>query len=230
VQSEVIVTAVGDAVPRQTLADLIYERIRLAIFSGELKAGTELNQVDLARQYGASRVPVREALRRLQAERLLVANPFQRFVVSVLSPSQVLELHDIRTELEVFALRQAAAQPEAVRAERIAAAEGIVGAMSATMSTEQWLRSDRDFHLALNGPDTAVAGMIEDLRDRVHRYLHLAGTSPRRAENVLDEHAAIVRALRGGDPTKIETAIRVHVDRTRDILEHAMREATSPPD
>lgn len=212
----------SDAVPRQTLADIIYERIRAAIFSGGLPAGTELNQVDLARQYGASRVPVREALRRLQAERLLSANPFQRYVVSVLSPQQVLELHDIRTALEVFALQQTISLPEDALERRLATAVEIASTMSSEMGLEEWLRADRRFHAALNGPETAVAGMIEDLRDRVHRFLLLDARSPRRSEDVLSEHAAIVKAIRLGDPTKIETAIRVHVDHTRDLLEQAM--------
>src|SRR5215469_14260267 len=77
-------------VTRQTLAD-----------------GTELKQLELAERLGVSRVPVREALRRLQAEHLVQGNPFHRFVVTSLTTEQVIELIDLREELEVFALKRA---------------------------------------------------------------------------------------------------------------------------
>lgn len=214
--------AAAEQVPRQTLVDGVYARIRSAIFSGELRAGAELNQVDLARRFGVSRVPIREALRRLQAERLLVSNPYQRFVVCILAPEQVLELHDIRAELEVFALKQALKLDPAERKARVDAAQAVASRMTVGMDLKDWMMADREFHLALNGPSTAAAGMIEDLRDRVHRYLNIAGYSAKRGKLVLAEHQAILKAVRSGDPTKVETALRVHVDHTRDVLEQAL--------
>jgi len=98
-------------IEKYTLADQVYEKIRAAIFGGEFKPGMELNQVEVAKHFGVSRVPVREALRRLQAERLLSANPYQRYVVALLSLEQLLELHDIRAELEAFGIRRTLAAP-----------------------------------------------------------------------------------------------------------------------
>jgi len=86
-------------VDRQTFADRIYEGIRAAIISGSIPEGAELNQVELAGRFGVSRVPVREALRRLQAERLVVANPYQCYIVVRISPGEVLEMIELREEL-----------------------------------------------------------------------------------------------------------------------------------
>ena len=90
----------------ETLADGVYSRLKDAIQRGELADGAEVNQAGLALQYGVSRVPVREALRRPRAEQLLVANPFQRYAVTTLSSDHVLQLLDVREELEVFGVRR----------------------------------------------------------------------------------------------------------------------------
>src|SRR5580693_111607 len=94
------------SIKRQTLADNVYVQLKNSIMRGRLRDGTELKQGELAAQLGVSRVPVREALRRLQAEHLVVAEPFQCFVVTSLTPDQVRELLELREELEVFALKK----------------------------------------------------------------------------------------------------------------------------
>src|SRR5580700_8480849 len=94
------------SIKRQTLADNVYVQLKNSMMRGRLRDGTELKQGELATKLGVSRVPVREALRRLQAEHLVVAEPFQCFVVTSLSADQVNELLELREELEVFALRK----------------------------------------------------------------------------------------------------------------------------
>src|SRR5262245_31078305 len=80
--------------------------MRAAILSGGIEDGAELNQVWLAREFNVSRVPIREALRRLQAEHLVTATPYQHYIVRGIKPEAVREMIDIRAELEVFAIRR----------------------------------------------------------------------------------------------------------------------------
>lgn len=211
---------VEDAGPivKHTLADQVYERIRAAIFGGEFEAGMELNQVEVAKLFGVSRVPVREALRRLQAEKLLSANPYQRYVVSLLSQEQMFELHDIRAELEAFGIRRTLAAPADVRRRRIADATEVLRRMRHGMSPKKWMEADREFHLAVHGRETAVSGLIEDLRDRGHRYLQVADVSERRIDEVLREHRELLNALRKGDEQAALAVMHTHIDHTRGIL------------
>lgn len=204
-------------VSRQTLGDHVYEQLRDAIMRGDIPAGTQLNQVELANSLGVSRVPVREALRRLQAERLLDANPFQRFVVTKLSHEQVLELFDLRLELEVFAALRAIRRPDfidAVLPEARRAAE----ALDVAMDADEWLQADMDFHRAVNGRDSAVTTIIDEVRFRIYRYLHLVKADVKRRHEVVVEHEAILAALEAGDEAAIRTAIEGHVKHTRDRL------------
>lgn len=201
---------------RQTLADSVYVQLRTAITRGRLRDGTELKQAELAARLGVSRVPVREALRRLQAEHLVVANPFQRFVVTSLTRDQVMELVDLREELELFALKRAISSETLER--RVKEARSAAKALNVNQDAETWLEADREFHRVLNGRTTAVAAIIEDVRERVHRYLHSAVAGVERRKEVLNEHAALVAALERGDEKAIEQAIRQHVRGTREVL------------
>ncbi|CAM2175485.1 GntR family transcriptional regulator [Burkholderia orbicola] len=216
------VTSVGvegaGTIAKHTLADQIYDKIRAAIFGGEFKAGMELNQVEVAEHFGVSRVPVREALRRLQAEKLLSANPYQRYIVALLSPEQILELHDIRAELEAFAIRRTLAAPAEVRQRRVVEAMAVLRRMNHSLTVQQWLEMDRQFHVALNGREAAVSEVIEDLRDRGHRYLQLADVSKRRVKEVIAEHRELLGAIRDGDEEAALAALRGHMEHTRGVL------------
>lgn len=205
------------AVSRQTLGDHVYEKVRDAIIRGEMPAGTEINQVELASRLGVSRVPVREALRRLQAERFLDANPFQRFVVTSLSPEQVLELFDLRAELEVFAALRARAK-DSFRKTGLAEARKAAAALDVSMGAEEWLHADMEFHRTINGRESAAATLIDEVRFRIYRYMHLASPDVDRRERVLAEHQEILAALESGDDDAVRAAIAAHVQHTRDRL------------
>jgi DNA-binding GntR family transcriptional regulator len=207
------------AVTRRTLTDSVYTQLKAAIVHGRLRDGAELKQAELATELGVSRVPVREALRQLQAEHLVVATPFQRYVVTSLNREQIRELLELREELEVFALRRTLASSE--REERLAAAKAAAERLDVDMEEDDWLAADRAFHRALNGENTAVSALIEDVRERVHRYLFTAGGGSRRRYEVVEEHAAVLRSLESGDASDLEASIRAHVGNTRQFLEHS---------
>jgi DNA-binding GntR family transcriptional regulator len=211
------------SIKRQTLADNVYVQLKNSIMRGRLRDGTELKQGELAAQLGVSRVPVREALRRLQAEHLVVAEPFQCFVVTSLTPDQVRELLELREELEVFALKKTLTS--GMMKQRIQAAKVAAKSLTLSEDDESWLAADREFHRELNGPTTAVAAIIEDVRERVHRYYLSAPAVLQRRREVLKEHATLIAALEAGDEEDLETAIRDHVRATRHHLEKSFVDA-----
>ena len=218
-------SAAGDlvSVKRQTLSDSVYAQLKAAIMRGNLRDGSELKQGELAARLGVSRVPVREALRRLQAEHLVVAEPFQCFVVTSLSPDQVTELLELREELEVFALRKTL--DSGLAPARVKAASAAAKALTLSQDDETWLAADRDFHRELNGRTTAVATIIEDVRERVHRYYLSSPAPAARRREVLKEHAALIAAVETGDPAAVEAAMRNHVRATKDHLQTVMLDA-----
>lgn len=200
---------------RETMADLVYRQLRGAILRGDLHDQNTLNQVTLARQFNVSRVPVREALRRLQAEHLVTATPFQQYVVSVLKPDAVLELVDIREMVEVYAVRRLA----------IARSDELVEEMrrqNATLhdqdSDEPWLVVDVELHQMFDGPNSAAALLTLDIRTRLHRYLRTAASTRTRRLQAWSEHERIIDAIEARDADAAEAAMREHIAHTRRVI------------
>ena len=218
-----------EVMTRQTLADGVYERLRIAITRGDLPEGTELKQAQLAAQLGVSRVPIREALRRLQAEQLVVGNPFRHFLVTSLTPAHVMDLLDLREVLEVFVLTNSLESPQL--ALRIKDAKRAAERVAAQPPSGSFLEADRDFHHVLNG-NTPGAAMIEDTRERVHRYIHSAWkreTSEilrsERRDEILNEHQMLIEALESSDTQKIQDAVHAHISGTRQLIQNSFMES-----
>src|SRR5882757_10692774 len=90
----------GTAIPRQSLTSAVADRLRDQIIRGEIPEGSQLRQNTIAAQFRVSRIPVREALRQLDAEGLITIVPNRGALVPVLSPTDIEELFTIRALLE----------------------------------------------------------------------------------------------------------------------------------
>ena len=94
--------------PRTYLADAVYEALRRAIVEHEFDAGEPLTEHDLCRRFGTSRTPVREALAKLERDRLVQVVPKKGAFVRTVSADEIRELYQLREALEGLAVRLAA--------------------------------------------------------------------------------------------------------------------------
>src|SRR6188508_351651 len=94
-------------IQRQTIASMTIEALRERILRGDYPDGEPLRQDALADELGVSRIPVREALRQLEAEGLVTFNPHRGAVVSSMSLEEIMELFELRAEIECDLLRRA---------------------------------------------------------------------------------------------------------------------------
>jgi len=197
---------------RRTTSDHVADSLRAAILEGQFDDGEELNQVELARHFRVSRVPVREALRRLEAEGLISAEAHRRAVVVGFSRKRVHEIFELRALLEGYLLERAA---PAMDAERIAELRALCDTMDATDDQGRWLELNHTFHqllLALSDSVTAVA-LVDQLRGQVGRYVRRYGVLSRTQE-ASEEHRQIVDALERGDVTRARKALEEHIAQT----------------
>jgi DNA-binding GntR family transcriptional regulator len=198
-------------IPRASLSDAVYERLRDDILHGQFADGSALSQAGLAELYGVSRIPIREALRRLQAEALVVATPYQSFVVRDVAPAQVMELIEIRAALEDLAL----ARRVPITAEDVTELRRINQRMIETGRGPDWFDLDREFHRCLAGPNAMIVEVVDYVRDLVHRYVtKLVSASPGRT-TATDDHAQIIDALEAGDMDLARARMHQHVIRSR---------------
>src|SRR5258708_22274479 len=104
---------------RKTTTDYLATALRTAIYDGQFSDGEELNQVELANFFGVSRVPIREALRQLQAEGLVQDIAHHRTIVAGLTLPQIIALSEMRAGLEAYMLRKSAPKPDKASLDRI---------------------------------------------------------------------------------------------------------------
>lgn len=186
-----------------TVAEYVADILRRAIIHGELRAGTELRQEDVAAQLNVSRMPVREALRILQSEGWVVVEPRRGAVVAAVEPADIRETFELRADLEQAALRRSIPR---LTEDRLQSAAGIVERMDGASSLDDYLSLHKRFHLTLiECAGRRYTNLISELIDLSDRYLRLElATLANHAESQA-EHRAILEACRLGD---IEEAVR----------------------
>jgi DNA-binding GntR family transcriptional regulator len=206
----------------------IAAELREAILSGEHAPGARIRQEDLAGRHGASRLPVREALRMLEAEGLVTLVANTGAWVAQLSLSECEEMYQIRERIEPLLLRL---NVPLLSEESIDKLEVLADAMETSEDVEQFLRLDREFHLSCyTAAHTSVLGdTVLQLWNRTQHYRR-AFTRVFRSEgdrSVHHEHQLMVSAIRRRDIDEAERVLAGHIRRTRlelarhpDVFEH----------
>jgi len=198
----------------------IAARLREAILSGEYAPGARIRQEDLADLHGASRLPVREALRLLEAEGLVTVRANAGAWVSTLSLKDLEELYRIRERVEPLLMRF---NVPLLTDGDIDALGALADAMETSRDVEQFLALDREFHLSCYtaAPTVVLGDLVRQLWNRTQHYRR-AFTRVFRSEGdraVHHEHHLLVSALRRRDAEEAERICASHIRRTRLELE-----------
>lgn len=202
-------------------ADAVTESLRDLILDGTLGSGLQLRQEDLAKRFGVSRIPVREALGRLQAEGLVEHFANRGSVVASRSIDELLETLDIRIALETRALKLALPN---LTSKDFKAAREIMRRYDESESPRQWTELNLEFHLALYRPcgRPRLVRMIEELVRGINIHLrqHISHTVGR--GNPQAEHKDILKACVDGHAELAVKLTEQHIERTKAALVAAM--------
>ena len=194
-------------------SEAVYATLREAILSKALRPGPQFAEEDLARVFGVSRTPIREAILRLESEHLMDRRGRRRVSVSEISPAEVLEIYDVRVVLDGLAAElaaQYATPPEIAQlhwvSERMKSAEdsGDFATISAlSLEWHEWLaRASRNSFL-LN--------QIRVVHDRVRRFDRTTFEFPGRGRVAIGEHEQILAAVQAGDAAKAAELAKTHL-------------------
>lgn len=203
----------GVRIERMTVTDQAIEALRERILHGEYAEGQPLRQDALAADLGVSRIPVREALRQLEAEGLVAFNPHCGAVVSSLSLEAIDELFALRAMLESTVLREAVPQ---LTVEDLDRADTILDAYEAAFERRdvaQWGLLNWQFHSTLlsgaNRPLTL--GVLNTLHNQSDRYMRMQLTLTHGENRAIGEHRAIAAAARRGDANGAAALLGDHI-------------------
>jgi DNA-binding GntR family transcriptional regulator len=196
---------------------VVHDRLRDAILRGEIAPGEATSQVALARQLGVSRTPLREALRLLEREGLVLSQPNRRIRIADFSLADLEGLYAMRIALETVAVRLTVPQ---LGPEDFAELEGLMAQMDHYMRAGDQVRMDVP-HAAFHATFVAAAGArltttIAQLFDHAARYrlAYGAATSPSGYQERRAEHRAIIDAAAAGDHDLTAELLAAHYAHT----------------
>lgn len=193
----------------------ISEILRRAIFNGSLIGGTRLRQEEIARQLGVSSIPVREALRQLQAEGLVEIIPRRGAVVTELEVSEIREIYEMRTFLETGALKLAF---DDINGDVIEKARHCLDEMEITEDDIKWCQLNEEFHdllYRISGREMLL-GFLKNLRSRVNRYV-ITYLRAMRSESE-QEHRKILKAIDDRDKNLALRELEDHLKNAVDAI------------
>lgn len=211
---------VGKGLQHRTIAAAVVDALRRRILDGEFAAGVQLRQDSLAREFGVSRIPVREALLQLDAEGLVKILPHRGAVVTALSVAEIKELFDLRALLEPKLLLLSAPHLTAADyAELDRLLRDYAEALRARY-VDRWGELNTALHACLykHAGRPRTAAIVATLLQNCDRYTRLQLTYTKGLRRAQSEHAELVRLCRRGEAKRAAALLRRHIENVGDSL------------
>jgi DNA-binding GntR family transcriptional regulator len=204
---------------RQPLAGQVADELRRQILTGVIVEGTQLMQEQLASEFGISKVPVREALFQLEAEGFVVQQFHRGAVVSGLSPAQLMELFELRAQIEAWLLELAMTSATEADVER---ATAIAEQLSASDDPDEAWDLNWRFHEALYRPAAKpfAVNHLMKLHSQTARYVRMQYAAALNRDAIRAEHEELLALYARKDPAAVE-GLREHIlHSARQLTEH----------
>jgi DNA-binding GntR family transcriptional regulator len=208
-----------DGAKNAPLSDRVTANIRALILDGELEPGVRIGQESLAERFGTSRIPVRDALRQLESEGLVILVPNSSARVAKLDVAELLEIYKIRERIEPLALAESIPQ---MTDDDIAALERATNEIERTVDSDVFLGLDREFHLS-----SYRAATMPLLKELVERFWNTTQHYRRAYTKMVwqqgnwvinFEHRLLMEAIKRRDVTDAGQILMMHIRRTRQEL------------
>jgi DNA-binding GntR family transcriptional regulator len=207
-------TSSDSAIPRQSLTSAVADKLRDQIIRGDIPEGTQLRQDAIATQYQVSRIPVREALRQLDAEGLISIVPNRGAVVPALSPDDVEELFSIRALLEPEVLKLSIPHlTEEDFSEADAVLQKYVNELQRDDHVSAWGRLNWQFHSILysRANQPRFMAVIRNVNNSGERYTRLQLYLTHGIKRANEEHHQILQLCRKRDVAAACNLLRQHI-------------------
>jgi DNA-binding GntR family transcriptional regulator len=205
----------ADSDPDDTglLSDRIRNALTDAISSGELAPGATLDEQQLAARYGASRTPVREALRQLAASGMVEVRPRRGVIVRHVTADEVMDMFETMAELEAVCVRLATYRITPLERSRLLRIHEASEAAVASNDVDAYDALNREFHEAIYraAHNDFLAEQAIAVRTRLNAFRRMQLRQDRRLTSSREEHDAVMRAIAEGDGELAARRMRAHM-------------------
>lgn len=209
------------------LRELVFESLREAIIQGRLRPGERLMEIQLAEELGVSRTPVREAIRKLELEGLVLMIPRKGAYVSQISMKDIADVFEIRRALEGLAARLAAERATDEEIERLERALVKISEVAEADDLSGAVALDTDFHeeLMAASHNPRLSQLVSNLREQIQRFRLTSLSHPGRVKLAVEEHRKIVDAIAGRDAELAQNLAYEHIENAENSLMEVISEA-----
>lgn len=196
------------------LREIVFESIREAILDGRLKPGERVMEIQLAEKLGVSRTPVREAIRKLELEGLLIMEPRKGAYVADVSLKDVIDVLEVRSSLEglaasLAAIRASEEEIELLKEKAVQFKESIE-----KNDVQGMINKDTEFHEAIlqAAKNKKLTSIIESLREQVQRFRVTYFTEYNMTTYLAQEHQNVLDAIEDRNPEQASQYAQKHIE------------------
>ena len=202
------------------LRDVVFENLRSAILEGKLKSGQRLMEVQLAEQLGVSRTPVREAIRKLELEGLVVMLPRKGAYVANISVKDLMDVLEIRACLEGLGASLAAERRDDEDIKKLESIEKEFEDAVRTQNIEILLKKDVEFHECIfeAANNKKLEKMINSIWEQVQRFRTTYVSDYNASLSLLDEHQAILKAIKEANVADAKKFAIEHIEKAEQFM------------
>lgn len=202
------------------LREMVYEELKMQILTGAIIPGTRMMEVELAKEIGVSRTPIREAIRKLEKEGLVTIEPRRGAYASQISTEDMIDILEVRQDMEGLAAFFAASRMTPEQLQNLKEISELYNEAVKAGEMEEMIKHDTRFHRIIveSCNNKILVKMIEQLQELVLRFRYIYYDDFKRAENMPDEHYEILHAIETGDADAARYAADIHIDRLKQLV------------
>lgn len=207
------------------LRDVVFNTLRRAILRGELKPGERLMEIRLANKLGVSRTPIREAIRKLELEGLVLMVPRKGAEVAEITEKNLRDVLEVRCALEELAVQLACDRIDPERMQQLLDAAAHFRDILGTADITELGEADEAFHdVIFQATDNRrLIQLLNNLREQMYRYRIEYLKKKECYPQLLEEHAAIIQAIREHDKAKATEITVQHINNQVDTVVDTLR-------
>jgi len=205
-----------DPMPR-SLVDELAERLRQAILTGRIPAGARIRVAELQSRYGVSQIPIREAIRRLEAEALVESEPHRGARAASMSLKQLDDLYDLRRLIEIGVARRAVERHTPESLHQVAADVELLDRIYDTDERDEFEALHRHFHWSLLAPGATdeIERVLQGIWQRTGRYVRLAMKAFHSGPVGQSQHHRLCELFLAGDADGVAAELERHLSLTQ---------------
>lgn len=196
------------------LRDVVFNTLRKAILTGELKPGERLMEIHLANRLGVSRTPIREAIRKLELEGLVIMIPRRGAEVAQITEKNLKDVLEVRRALDALCVELACDRISSDEEEQLRDACDEFERATETKDATIITKADVEFHdiIVQATGNQRLIQLINNLSEQMYRYRFEYIKDENRHDNLISEHRMIYEGIVNRDKEKAAQAAKLHID------------------